>query len=214
MEIGEIWDRIDFRVDWFLAGIITLILLDLLIPLYMGWVYMTLEDFHQKYQLQPSEIFVQQAKKLENLPTMDDVEIPEPEGLKSLPKQYTRLQSTDLFLPPDATNIGPLNEGQGGGDTSPQVVQKPPIEGYQIIGRIFGRGESKASILRKTGGEGAKTSTTYVAKEGEYLENTDIRVVTISDTMVQLTSPEHRVTTFQFEVDKVSERIRDSIQIR
>jgi len=216
MEIGEIWKTIDSRIDWFLAGTIGLLLCNLLLPLYVGWTYISQEKFHRKHNLQPSTLFIEQSKMLEDLPTMDDIEISEPEGRRELPQQYVQLQSTDLFIAPGSAELGELVESGGQEDTSnvQQVQQKPRVDGFEIVGRIFGKGDAKASILRKMGGDGGENVTTYVAREGDYLENTDIRVITISDTMVQLNSPEHRVTTLQFDVDQISQRIRESIKLR
>ena len=215
MDINEIWTAIDSWVDWFLAGIFVLLLFNLFLPLYLGWAYISQQQFHQKYNLQPSSLFIQQSTILEELPSMDDIEIPESEARGELPQRYVQLQSTDLFVPAGSAELGKLAETAEKQDTAVQEVrQKPRIDGFEIVGRIFGQGDAKASILRKMDTEEAENMRTFVAREGDYLENTDIRVITISDTMVQLTSPKHRVTTLQFDVDQISQRIRESIEIR
>lgn len=213
MDIAETWETIDSRVDWYLFGIVSLLILNILLPLYIGWEYLNQQDFYTKHNLQESEIFVEKAKMLEDLPTMDDIEISPPEGLQDLPERFVALKSTDLFLPPGGQNIGAPVAGEDG-DTEPQQRQLPRVSGYEVVGRITGKGDVKASVIRKMGGEGEETVTTYIAREGEYLENTDVKVVNISDTMVQLTKPEHRVTDLQFEIDKISEKIRQSIQLQ
>lgn len=215
MEINQIWEAIDSSIDWFLSGIVVLVLFNLLLPLYVSWIYLSQQEFHQKHKLQPSSLFIRQSKMLGELPRMDNIDTPEPEGRRKLPQRYAQLQSTDLFIPIGSAELGELAETDEERDPSEQPVpQKPRVDGFEIVGRIFGKGDAKASILRRMGGDGGENVRTFVAREGDFLENTDIRVITISDTMVQLTSPKHRVTTLQFDVDQISRRIRESIEIR
>lgn len=226
MDIYETWETIDSKVDWFLTGIISLLLLNLLVPVYVGWEYMNLQSFHDKFNLQESDIFVEKAKMLEDLPSMDDIEVEPHQAKDELPEGFAALQESTMFLPAGSTDIGELQTVQTGGGTEAEgegeqtEPREPPITGYEIVGRITGKGELKASVIRKLSSEsdggGAEESAqpTFIAREGEYLQNSDVKVVDISDTSVQLDMPGHRVTTFQFEIDKISQKIRQSITLQ
>ena len=136
---------------------------------------------------------------------MEQLEADTPSSGGSLPTRYVGLGEGTLFVPLEAR----LREGpaETTGDTGPEKTL-PRIQGYEIVGRITGQAGDRVSILKRT-----KDGRTFVAREGEFLEDTDIRVALVSDTLVMLKKPEHRATRFQFETDRMQENIQNSIRL-
>jgi hypothetical protein len=50
-----------------------------------------------------------------------------------------------------------------------------------------------------------------VAREGEFLENTDIKVEKITKQLVRLNQPGRRPTEFRFKTDEISEKVKDLV---
>ncbi|MFB6354960.1 MAG: hypothetical protein ABEJ65_00395 [bacterium] len=208
MEVGEMWEAINQSVDWFWAGLITLVVLNLMAIGYFSWVYMGRQDFHTKHNLQPSSIFVQQAQKIEKIPEMEDIKVPPPESSGNLPQKFRQLQHTAMFTPSGLKTVeAPLKTARKDTATKKKKTKKtvkPPIKGFKIVGRVSSPDTvSRVGMIKRL-----KDQKHLTAREGEYLSNTDVKVVKISDTAIFLDQPDHRVTPFQFKLDKMSERIK------
>lgn len=204
IDFKEIWDWITTSADWLLYGIVALSSLNVLFGLYFAWSIMTQSDFFSKYNLNKSQQFVQQAEQLEPVPAMDEIDVPTPESQKSLPTRYVKLRKTNLFTPLGYRAVAQPVPA----DTEPKQKELPSIKGYQIVGRISGQGEERVSMLRRT-----DDGKTFVAREGEFLADTDIKVARVSDTVVLLKQPAHKPTRFQFKTDQIEQRLKEGIML-
>lgn len=193
-------------VDWLWAGIVLLLALNVLLGSYFAWVVLTGPSFFEKYNLSRSAPIVRQAQNLEDVPSMDQIKVETPSRDTPVPQKYTNLESNNLFMPADArSEVGPERESGENGFRK----ELPAIKGYEIVGRVSAqRGDDKSMIRRKNDGK------TFVASEGEYIGNSDIKVTTVTDTLVKLSQPKHRTTTLQFKSDQIEERMRKYIHLQ
>lgn len=210
MDFGEIWQTIDERVDWLIAGIIFLLVANLCSGGYLFYIYSSQQDFHQQYNIPRTGGYEEEKKQLQNMPSMAEIEIEPPEETKPFPERYAELEGTDLFVSmaermKEVPQQKPQQAKGDGSDTQQKKVL-PPVTGFEIMGRIVGKSDTGISVIRNK-----EKDKTYVAREGQYLEDTEIKVIAISDTKVQLKKPEHKVTTLRFEVDEMSEEISEYI---
>lgn len=206
--------EIDFRkirdwfrnsVDWLFYGMVGLAALNGLFGLYLAWTIFMTPGFYDRYELVRSSAIVNQASGLEEIPSMEEIEADTPSSAGSLPTRYVELRRETLFVPLEA-RLQDVPEGASEDTGTREVL--PRIEGYEVVGRITGQGDARVSILERT-----EDGRTFVAREGEYLEDTDIKVATVSDTLVMLRKPEHRPTQFQFETDRMQQNIQNSIRL-
>ncbi len=207
IDLKAIWETLTTSVDWLLCGIVFLVSLNVLFGFYFAWTVMAQPNFFTKYNVGRSRTFVLQAKQLGTVPKMEEIEVPPPEQSKPLPARYAKLRSTNLFTP--------LGDRSGAVttrlvDTRTKRKKKlPKIEGYQIMGRVSGEAIDRVSILNRL-----SDGNTFVAREGEYLKNTEIKVSKISDTRVLLEQPGHRPTPLRFTTDEIQQRLRQVITLR
>lgn len=200
IDLRELWYWINDNVDWLLAGVFALVVLNGLFFLYFAWTIMTEPSFFEKYKVAKSASFVAKAKSLKEVPEMEELEVEPPQIRREMPQRYVDLKQTKMFIP----------IGQRTTQSTVKVAkttrkkQLPKIEGYEVVGRIAGNGSGGVSVLKRT-----RDGRTFIAKEGERLnKQTDIKVKAVTDTMVVLTQPRHRPTTFQFATDEIKEGIR------
>ncbi len=214
MDLQKTWQNINQRVDWLLAGIIALIIGTLGVGGFSLYFYLTAEDPLEKHGLQTVAEFEIDEEVLEELPDLDEIEIEPPPEAEELPERFVELKGTDLFLPLTARRIPDefLVEPPGVDPDDPDAPEDPeprlpPIDGFEITGRIVGDEEEiKIGFLKRR-----EDNRMFIAREGEYLKGTEIRVENISDTAIQLAKPEHEETEFQFDIDRMSQQIKDQI---
>lgn len=192
-------------VDWLFFGMVGLAVLNVLFGVYLAWTILMTPAFFDRYELARSSTIVEQASGLEEVPPLEELEADTPSSGGSLPTRYVELGKGTLFVPLEARLKG-VPEGTSD-DTAPEKTL-PRIEGYEVVGRITGQAGDRVSILKRT-----EDGRTFVAREGEFLEDTDIKVATVSDTLVMLKQPEHRPTRFQFETDRMQQNIQNSIRL-
>jgi Tfp pilus assembly protein PilP len=206
----ELWNWLRSSVDWWFYGMVTLASLNLILAVYLVWSFVTAPDFFMKYQLTPSASLVQKAQNLQEVPSPEEIETEPVEKQQSIPSRYGQLHKENLFVPFDQRGEEVLAEepSETDEDTQPEETL-PRIEGFEIVGRITGQGSNQVSMVKRT-----DDGKTFVAREGEYLKETDVKVVTVTDTMVRLNRPQHRATRYQFRTDEIEGRIRDAIRIR
>lgn len=199
IDLTEIWHWVNENVEWLMLGVFGLLFLNVVFLLYFAWSIMASPGFFEKYNLAKSGSFVAKAKSLQEVPDMNDLEVEPPRIRETMPQRFVELKETTMFVP--------LGERQS--QVSTEVASRgqqklPQIKGYEIVGRIAGEGKNRVSVLKRT-----KDGRTFIAKEGEHLnKQSDIKVRTVTDTMVLLTQPQHRPTTFQFATDEIKEDIR------
>lgn len=206
IDFRELWNRINESVDWLLASLIGLLVLNALFGSYLIWAVMFQADFYKKYDIGPSDKYESINKNLAEPTSMEEIDVEPPSTGGALPPRYDQLKTTSLFVP-----LGGRVSQVAQSDTVTEDKQKklPKIQGYTIIGRITGQGDDQAGMLKRI-----DDGKTFVVREGEYLENTDIKVKNVTDTVVQLSQPEHRPTSFQFKTDQIKERIRRQIKFQ
>ncbi|MFP4687116.1 MAG: hypothetical protein ACLFN5_03300 [bacterium] len=212
MDLQEIWEQIDNRVDWFIAGIIALFVANIAAIFILAGIYLKEEDFFQQHNLQPTGDIEEQLAILEKIPELEEIDIPEHEEAGDLPEKFVELHGSELFIPLPQRDRTPdiLEEPVMGddGETTEIVRRDPLVEGYQIVGRVIDQDkEIKIGMLKKE-----EDGSIFIAREGEYLDGTDIQILDISDTIIRIDRPEHRVTELQFDVDKMSQEIEQFIK--
>lgn len=214
MDIQQIWETINQRVDWLWAGILSLLIGSLVVGGYGAMFYLNKEDVLDKHGLGGLRSLEVDENVLEDLPDLDEIEVEPPSEAEEFPERYAELKGTDLFIPlagrgVSESKLAELPGEQSGSDTE-DVDKKPtlpPIEGFEITGRILGdEDEVKIGLLKRT-----EDDRMFIAREGEYLEGTEIQVKNISDTTIRLAKPQHRETEFQFDVDRMSQQIKEQI---
>jgi Tfp pilus assembly protein PilP len=208
LDLQKIWRQVRsyaVGVDWLFFGMIALVGVNILFGLYFAWTVFTQPDFFTKYELSPSQSIVQRAKQLEPVPPMEEIQIEQPARSNDLPTRYVKLSQSSLFAP---VGVRLRAEEPTEADTSPDPKQLPPIEGYQIVGRISGQGKDKVSMLKRI-----SDGKTFIAREGEYLQDTDIKVTTVTDTVVMLRQPSHKPTSFRFKTDRIEQNIKGNIRL-
>lgn len=201
IDLYEIWHSINESVDWLLSGFFALLAINGLFLAYFAWSVMMQPGFFQKYQLAKSDRFVAKAKSLEEVPSLEELEVEPPDVESRLPQRYVELKDSKIFLPLGSRGIQSATQIAESKETEKQL---PKIEGYQIVGRIAGSSEGSVSVLKRT-----EDGRTFIAEEGERLnKQSDIKVDAVTDTMVRLKQPQHRPTVFQFSTDEIKEGIR------
>lgn len=201
IDLSELWHTINESVDWLLGGIFALLALNALFMLYFAWTVVSEPNFFDKYSLTESDRFVAKAKSLEEVPSLEELEVEPPEVDSRLPQRYVDLKETKIFMPLGNRQLQSETTLAKSGKKQRQL---PKIEGYEIVGRIAGGGGGSVSVLKRT-----EDGRTFIAKEGERLnKQSDIKVENVTDTMVRLTQPQHRPTVFQFSTDEIKEGIR------
>lgn len=210
IDFKELWNWLQSSVDWWFYSIVILAGFNVLLALYLVWSFKASSDFFTKYQLTPSTTLVQKAQNLQDVPDQEEIEIETGEKQRSIPSRYAQLHEENLFVPFGQRHqeVPVKEEPDDDVDTQPKETL-PRIEGFEIVGRITGQGTNRVSMVKRT-----DDGKTFVAREGEYLEETDVKVVTVTDTMVRLNRPEHRPTSFQFRTDEIQGRIRDAVRIQ
>ncbi|MGM0380819.1 MAG: hypothetical protein ACQEP7_02435 [bacterium] len=217
MDLQQMWEDINRRVDWFVAGSIAFAVAALLVGGYAAWFHLTKEGPLEKHKLGAVRQVEVDESVLEDLPDLEDIEVEPAEKTEELPERFAELKGTDLFLPLTARRIsedmlpgiGTGPEGTDGSDTGVKPEEKtlPSIEGFEITGRILGDDEQvKIALLKRS-----EDDRMFIAREDEYLEGTEIQVKDISDTSVLLTKPEHKETEFQFQLDRMNQQIKEQI---
>lgn len=208
IDFQAIWNSLTTSVDWLLYGIVFLVGLNVVFGIYFGWTVLTQPDFFTRYSLSRSSNLVQQAQQLEPVPSMEEIDVNPPEKQGELPTRYVELRSTNLFTPMGRRSSAIAKKTTGGTKPAQKKKELPKIEGYQIVGRIAGQASKRVSMLKRV-----DDGKTFIAREGEFLDNTDIKVAKISDTVVLLKQPSHKPTRFQFTTDEIEERLRQGIML-
>lgn len=211
IDFKEIWNWLNNSVDWLFYGIVILFASNLLFGMYFAWTVYAQPEFFKKYKLNRSSQFVKQAKNLKSVPPMEEIKVSPPSKEGSLPDKYVKLKSGNLFLPLRARiTEQPIKKVKADTEGKSKSRTLPEIEGFSIVGRINGQGKSgKASMLKRK-----EDGKTFVAEQGEFLEDTDIKVASVTDTMVRLNQPNHQPTNLQFKTDQIEEKIRKQISFR
>ncbi len=219
MDIQQMWEEIDQRVDWLLAGAIALVVGNLLLGGYVVYFYFTEEEVLQKHGIAAVEQVEVDEDVLADLPELDEIEVEPPPEAEDLPERFVELKGTDLFLPltarrlpdemlaeiPEEDPDDPVDPDDPEAPDEPEPL--PPITGFEITGRIIGDEEDvRIGILKRT-----EDNRMFIAREGEFLEGTEIRVKNITDTSISLAKPEHEETDFQFDKDRMTQQIREQI---
>lgn len=202
MEIGELWEILEGRINWFFAGLGILVLLNLIFTTLLVLIFWGGKDFFTRNNLQPTSLIMAKQNKLEEIPDMDEIKISKKETRSPFPERYADLKESDLFVPPSERD----NQKIVKENSEKKERRKPPIEGFEMVGRIYGKSDEKVTVLRNS-----SSGKTYVAREGEYLENTDIVVEEITARLVRLNQPDHRSTTFRFKTDEISKQIKEFV---
>jgi hypothetical protein len=209
MDFQELWEQINNRVDWFIAGIIALFLVNIAVAFLLVGVYLTDEDFYQT----PVGDIQEQMAILDRIPDPEDIEIPEHQKAGELPERYAELQGSELFIPLAQRRQTPqmLEEPvmNGEGETVEVKPRQPLIAGFQIVGRVIDKNRDiKIGMLKRE-----EDGSIFIAREGEYLEGTEIKVVDIADTVITIDKPEHRITKLQFDMDKMHQELEQFIKL-
>ncbi|MFB6346143.1 MAG: hypothetical protein ABEK50_10265 [bacterium] len=201
IDLTELWEWINHSVDWLMAGVFVLIGVNVLFLLFFIYSVVFQPSFYERYDVRKSSQFVQKANNLSEVPDIEDIKVEPPSVNETLPDRYAKLRDTNMFVP--------LGQRQLASPEKPEKKRKPEnrtlpqIEGYELIGRIS-EGTHKLSLVRRI-----KDGRTFIAREGEYLsKQTDIKVKTVTDTMVVLTQPQHQPTQFRFTMDEIKEGIK------
>lgn len=205
IDFRQIRDWFRNSVDWLFYGMAVLAALNGLFGIYLAWTIFMTPEFYERYELVRSSTIVNQASDMEEVPDLEEIEADTPSSGGSLPTRYVELHQETLFVPLEA-RLQDVPEGTSEDTGAREVL--PRIEGYEVVGRITGQAGDRVSILKRT-----EDGRTFVAREGEYLEDTDIKVATVSDTLVMLRKPDHRPTQFQFETDRMQQNIQNSIRL-
>ncbi len=213
MDFQELWEQINNRVDWFIAGIIALLLANIAVAFMLVGVYLTEEDFYQTHNLTPVGDIQEQMAILDRIPDFEDIEIPEHQKAGELPERYAELQGSELFIPlaQRRQTLEMIQEPvmNGEGETVDVKPRQPLIAGFRIVGRVIDKNRDiKIGMLKRE-----EDSSIFIAREGEYLEGTEIKVVDIADTVIKIDKPEHRVTKLQFDVDKMHQELKQFIKL-
>ncbi len=208
MDFADLWETVNENVDWLIAAVIALFVIDVVLGGYLFYVYTSRRNFHKKHDIRKTGGYEEQKKKLRNLPSLAEIEVEPPEETKAFPERYTELEGTDLFVSLAErmkSGPGPAKPQKLSADKSDTQQKRvlPPITGFEVMGRIVGKEDTGIGVIKDV-----EKGKTYVAREGDYLKDTEIRVVAISDTEIRLKKPEHQVTSLQFKMDQMSEEIR------
>jgi hypothetical protein len=209
IDLEELWEWLRHDLDWWFYGMVVLAGINLVFGAYLVWSFLATPDFFTKYQLAPSSSLVQKAQNLQEVPALDEIDVERDRQQGSIPTRYADLHEDNIFVPL-GQRAKEVPASTTPSDTEPKPEQTlPRIEGFEIVGRITGQGMNRVSMVKRT-----DDGKTFVAREGEYLKETDVKVVTVTDTVVRLNRPDHRPTSFQFRTDAIKGRIRDAIRIQ
>ncbi len=210
IELKKLWNGLQSSVDWWFYGMIVLGGINLVVAVYLVWSVLSIPDFFTKYQLTPSTSLVRKAQNLQDVPPLEKIEITLEGERESMPSRYAQLHEESLFVPFGQRGRGAsVDEApKTDKDTEPEKTL-PRIEEFEIVGRVTGQGTNRVSMVKRI-----DDGKTFVAREGKHLKETDVKVVTVTDTMVRLKRPQHRPTSFQFRTDEIKSRIRDAIRIQ
>lgn len=147
MDLNELWETINENADWFLIAIISLVVLNLLA---LGWfvlTWMQTPDVHKKYEIKPSDQYVDTLERLENRED-PEVDPPESDTPGSPPPKFTQFQKSHVAY----TSFAMRQSDDGDilrPDTSvaprPDPDKKPEITGFSVTGKIRSGGGGVSS---------------------------------------------------------------------
>lgn len=199
-ELKKLWNDINKKVDVFLLLFIILIIIDI------GYFF----KLYAAMTAKPDIYFPPVRKVKDTMPKIVDEFANKEVSFAALPEQYKILSEVNLFKPPYLINQKSAekvkkskfaSKVETGNDEKITIVRKEAelqeITGFKLDGIIAGKSEGSAIIKEE------ETGNVYIAKTGEYLQGTNIKVKNIKRGKVILSRPGYKDTTFTLEKDSM-----------
>lgn len=210
MDLKGLWTSISEGADWFYVTRMILVVCNLFVFVWIMMGVFERPNLHERYNLAQSDDLVRMHTQLSQQ-EQEDLEVPEPEPAGPVPERYVNLQrDRELIYLPLAMRVGDEilpGDGPSGDPDAPQ--EAPSITGYEVSGRLFGAEDVRQALVREE-----SSGETYRVGVGEFVGESDIRAETISDTGVWLSHPDYKTTLFQFQTDRVRQRIEEGIRLQ